>query len=93
MSTTPAQTLAKVDTVFTADSVEWYPVHSAGQLLALGTYQLQEESRKRVGSLTLFSFIDYEPCLKQVAKDKTVPLKDGILDMKWYVGCALDGLK
>lgn len=48
--------LVAVDTVLTADSVEWCPVPGLEGVLACGTYQLNqhESSSTRLGSLLLF---------------------------------------
>ncbi len=80
------KTLVQIDTVLTADSVEWCPVSSTKQLLALGTYQLDEATRKRLGSLSLYQY-SHEATgdsLSQVAQSHTDSLRSGILDMKWY---------
>ena len=84
MNSTP-RTLVQIDTVLTADSVEWCPVDSVDQLLALGTYQLDETTRTRLGSLTLFSYNPQTTTLHPVAQEKTNILKQGVLDIKWFV--------
>lgn len=50
------QLLGEVDTVFTADTVEWCPVPGLEGVVACGTYQLNqhEGSSTRLGSLLLF---------------------------------------
>lgn len=80
------KTVVQIDTVFTADSVEWCP---GRQLLALGTYQLDEATRARLGSLSLYQYSSEstDSPLTQVAQSQTGTLKSGILDMKWYAGC------
>jgi hypothetical protein len=48
--------VAEVDTLLTADSVEWCPVSGLQEILACGTYQLNqgETGSTRLGSLQLF---------------------------------------
>ena len=81
--------LTEVDTLLTADSVEWCPTDTPIQVLAVGTYQLDETSGVRHGSLSLYS---YSPTcsttctssvLTDLLQDKTIGLHNGILDMKW----------
>lgn len=48
------QTLVKLDTILTADSVEWCPFEGFYNILACGTYQLDEKSGKRLGNLSLY---------------------------------------
>ena len=84
MNSTP-RTSIQADTKLTADSVEWCPVDSVDQLLALGTYQLDEGTRTRLGSLTLYSYDPQTTTLHPVAQKKTNVLKQGFLDMKWFV--------
>ncbi len=50
--------LIDVDTVLTADSVEWCPSSELEDILACGTYQLNQEENLRVGSLTLYKWDD-----------------------------------
>ena len=50
------QTLAKHDTVLTADSVEWCPCKELYHILACGTYQLDEKAGKRHGTLSLYEW-------------------------------------
>ena len=83
MSKFIATTLRKRDTILTPDSVEWCPVDSARPLLALGTYQLDEATRERRGSLGLYQYGGVT--LTRVAQNKTDDIKNGILDMKWCV--------
>ncbi len=80
-----ATTLLEMDTVLTPDSVEWCPMDSARPLIALGTYQLDEATRERRGSLSLYQYAYGEVALTQVAQNKTDDIKNGILDMKWCV--------
>ncbi len=78
--------VVEIDTVFTADSVEWCPVrNSTGQLLALGTYQLDETTKTRLGSISLYQYSPNSSnlSLTQVAHSQTAILKSGILDIKW----------
>lgn len=83
MSST-TETLIKIDTVLTADSVEWCPLDSVQPILTLGTYQLDEGTRERRGSLGLYTY-DYKSIsLKQTAQSETEKLSTGILDMKWW---------
>lgn len=51
-----SEALVKVDTLLTADSVEWCPAAGLEDILACGTYQLNqhENSSTRLGSLLLF---------------------------------------
>lgn len=46
--------LAVFDTRLTADSVEWCPTPGSEEILACGTYQLNQQETVRLGSLTLF---------------------------------------
>lgn len=46
--------LVTVDTVFTADTVEWCP--ASEDIFGCGTYQLDEPKSIRFGSLMLFSW-------------------------------------
>lgn len=51
------QLVEAFDTVLTADSVEWCPVPGLEDILACGTYQLNQHeggSSTRLGSLMLF---------------------------------------
>ena len=48
--------LAEFDTQLTADSVEWCPVSGLEEILACGTYQLNQHDNIRLGSLTLFEW-------------------------------------
>ena len=53
---TLTQLTPAVDTVLTADTVEWCPTPGLEEVLACGTYQLNEHENgnTRVGSLALF---------------------------------------
>jgi len=53
-----ATKLQEFDTILTADSVEWCPCAGLEQLLACGTYQL-EEGGKRRGSLSFFEWLQH----------------------------------
>ena len=46
----------EVDTVLTADTVEWCPRDNLHQVLAGGTYQLDEEAGVRRGQLSLYEW-------------------------------------
>ena len=48
--------LAEVDTVLTADSVEWCPCGDLHQVLASGTYQLDEKAGLRRGALAMYEW-------------------------------------
>lgn len=48
--------LAEFDTQLTADSVEWCPVPGLEEILACGTYQLNQHDNIRLGSLMLFEW-------------------------------------
>lgn len=48
--------LFEVDTLLTADSVEWCPCDVLHQVLACGTYHLHEEAGLRRGSLSLYEW-------------------------------------
>lgn len=45
----------EVDTVLTADAVEWCPHAGLEQILACGTYQLEDGGSRR-GSLSMFEW-------------------------------------
>ena len=47
---------AEIDTVLTADSVEWCPHSGFEQILACGTYQLEDGGSRR-GSLSMFEWV------------------------------------
>lgn len=51
-----SEKLFEVDTVLTADTVEWCPRDGLHQVLAGGTYQLDEEAGVRRGALTLYQW-------------------------------------
>jgi len=48
--------LTKLDTDYHADSVEWCPSENLEQVLACGTYQLNEKKNVREGSLSIFNW-------------------------------------
>ena len=48
--------LAEVDTLLTADSVEWCPCGDLQQVLASGTYQLDEKTGLRRGELAMYEW-------------------------------------
>ena len=48
--------LLEIDTVLTADSVEWSPCEDLHQVLASGTYQLDEKTGLRHGTLSLYEW-------------------------------------
>ena len=48
--------LFEVDTILTADSVEWCPFEALHQVLACGTYHLDEEAGLRRGALSLYEW-------------------------------------
>ena len=91
--------LFEVDTVLTADTVEWCPRDGLHQVLAAGTYQLDEETGVRRGALALYEWnhsrylvrmrkndaeITIGSCsLMQVLHSETKKITNGILDMKW----------
>lgn len=89
--------LQAVDTVHTADSVEWCPVEGFETILACGTYQLMDTGIRQ-GSTSLFRWMQHENVwgiivsnyvttsnlLYSVKKIFTGEFSDGILDSKWY---------
>lgn len=94
-------TRMEFDTLFTADSVEWCPTPGLEEVLACGTYQLNEHE-SRVGSLMLFnwdgkksvtihymiSHSDYIILLCRLTRmleNETSKFSFGILDMKWLL--------
>ena len=48
--------LTEVDTLLTADSVEWCPCGDLQQVLASGTYQLNEKTGLRRGGLAMYEW-------------------------------------
>lgn len=76
--------LTQLDTLLTADSVEWCPLNTSMQLLAVGTYQLDEASQRRHGSLSLVKYSPETSHLTSLFRASTNKLHSGILDMKWY---------
>ena len=48
--------LTEVDTLLTADSVEWCPRGDLHQVLASGTYQLDEKTGLRRGGLAMYEW-------------------------------------
>lgn len=82
MSNIPEK-LTEVDTLLTADSVEWCPVDTPTQVLAVGTYQLDEISGVRHGSLSLYSYVPTSSVLNDLLQDTNIDLHNGILDMRW----------
>ncbi len=48
--------LEEVDTLLTADAVEWCPAPGLEGVLACGTYQLNQQEGTRIGSLLLFNW-------------------------------------
>ena len=85
--------------MLTADTVEWCPRDGLHQVLAAGTYQLDEETGVRRGALALYEWnysrylvrmrkndaeITIGSCsLMQVLHSETKKITNGILDMKW----------
>lgn len=61
------RTLAKWDTEFSADSVEWCPIAPYQHIFVCGTYQLMEGSDQltssRLGRLHLLSLVDTDKVL------------------------------
>ena len=53
-----AAKLHEFDTVLTADSVEWCPYAGLEQLLACGTYQLEEGGRRH-GTLSILEWMQH----------------------------------
>lgn len=60
--------LVEIDTRFTADSVEWCPTPGLEELLACGTYQLNEQENLRLGSIMLFDWDGHKSVLEWTAK-------------------------
>lgn len=54
-----ATKLHEFDTVLTADSVEWCPHAGLEQLLACGTYQLEEGGRRH-GTLSILEWMQHK---------------------------------
>jgi len=72
----PVESLVVADTILCADSAESCPGEPG--LFAVGTYQLDEATQSRHGSVVLYR---YSPAgLGVVAR---APPTQGILDMKW----------
>ena len=77
------ENVVTLETEFCADSVEWCPFHPYHNILAGGSYQLEEangdESAKRIGQIQLYLFDSSEAKLSK----KSCLDVDGVLDMKW----------
>ncbi|CAL7951000.1 unnamed protein product [Xylocopa violacea] len=85
------RTLDTFDTEFSADSVEWCPIHSFKNIFVCGTYQLMKDEElkssysqsKRLGRIYMFQVAE-NGCLILLQKIE-VP---AILDIKWaHVTC------
>lgn len=84
-ATRQAESIASVDTIFSADSTEFCPFADNAQYLALGTYQLAENERDnethgRKGRLYLYNV---DPTSKTPLQQVQMLETAAILDMKW----------
>jgi len=80
MSKFHVDTLIELDTVLHADSVEWCPASPCRDILAGGTYQLEQARKERIGAIRLYKLESQTACsLAEIAKVETA----GVLDMKW----------
>jgi diphthamide biosynthesis protein 7 len=77
------ETLHTIDTVYSADSVEWCPVPGLQDHFVCGTYQLDKETDSkdnRKGTLLLFKYDHSENILNKLDTVHT----QAILDQKWH---------
>ncbi|CAI6344188.1 unnamed protein product [Macrosiphum euphorbiae] len=75
---------ASYDTIYPADTVEWCPIPEYSNVFVCGTYKLEEASKKKTGTINLFS-LDSQNKIKLV---QSVP-EDAVLDLKWNSFIAL----
>lgn len=68
-------TISKWDTVYTADCIEFCPINKFNSTFAVGTYQLEEGS-KRIGQLNIFKGTENLTPNQQIDTS-------GIFDLKW----------
>lgn len=81
----PPQRIAALDSVLTADSVEFAP-GAESRVFSLATYQLDKETGTRQGSFTVLRV--GEAGLEELARRETA----GVLDVKWAHGAQSRGL-
>jgi hypothetical protein len=70
-------------TEFNADCAEFCPFDPFTELLAVGTYQLDEDSGRRHGKLYLYSLQQQQQAESHVLQEEATMDMPGIFDLQW----------
>ncbi len=99
-SATEGLLLARVDTDHTADAAEFCPfarlteIEGADDLFAVGTYELQQSTGRRFGSVTLYQLHHAHTAPDASAEEDShvtlsqrhkIETEEGVLDLKWFL--------